>query len=220
MRRIAGLLGQRQRRRAAAVERLADAFRAADEIDVAQHRFHFGSADGKCAAVHAALHAAVDPLFQCADLVLARDIRREDAPDAGQWQSEALRSGLEMAGLAIQTVAAVAHGRVGCVGTDQRRCFHDQIPAAANGAAESIVWQRVRIGHGPRRRCRGLRSLRVAACRQQCRKHDAGYDSDHQSLLTSGLIFRPLNRDFPGTPPNVSLPKRTVFLADRRDQRT
>src|ERR1700722_14418088 len=123
--RIAGFLWQRKRRRTAAIERLADAFRAAAEIDVPQHRFHLVPPDGKCATVHAALHAAVDPLFQCADFVLARDVRREDTPNAGQWQAEAVRSGLEMAGLTIQTVAGVAHGRVGCVGTDQRRCFYD-----------------------------------------------------------------------------------------------
>ena len=51
--------------------------------------------------------------------------------------------------MTLQTVAAVALGRVGRIGTDQRRRLHDQVPALPDGAAERIAGQCVGVRHIP-----------------------------------------------------------------------
>ena len=78
-----------------------------------QIRFHFSTVQGERAAVHAALHAAVDALFERSDRALAPAILRELAPDANEWHCVGLRAALKVAALAAQIVAGITLGRIG-----------------------------------------------------------------------------------------------------------
>src|SRR5260370_35131113 len=69
-------------------------------------------------AIHAALQATVDALFQRADLAFAPTILRELAPDSHQGHRVGLSAGLEVAVLTGKATAREALGRIGRLRTD------------------------------------------------------------------------------------------------------
>src|SRR6516162_11881731 len=101
--RVQRLLRQRQRRDAAAERRFADRHALTDVACIGEKRLHLRPALGQGPAVHAALHAAVNPLLQGTDLVLAADKGRENAPHPGERQAKAPGPCLQMAALAFET---------------------------------------------------------------------------------------------------------------------
>ena len=120
-----------------------------------------------------------------------------------------------MAGLTIETVAAVAPGRVGRIGADQRGGLYDQIPALANSAAERIVGQCIRVRDIPR-------GLGGGAPGQECHDHPSLYDPfPHKSAtLRLGVgTSKPDMRSIPDLTAGRSRSQTTAHLTDQRGPR-
>src|SRR5262249_45954449 len=66
---------------------------------------HLAASERKRTPIHAAFHAAVDPILQRVDIALAPAILRKLSPNAGQRHCIGLSAGLQMTVLASEVVA-------------------------------------------------------------------------------------------------------------------
>src|SRR5258708_39784820 len=121
-------------------------------------------------AIHAALQATVDALFQRADLAFAPTILRELAPDAHQGHRVGLSAGLEVAVLTGKATAREALGRIGRRRTDLVWGIGKEGIAVLDELAEGIISDRADAWRRPFREIdlRGVRGRCIA------RYHDCG----------------------------------------------